>query len=1611
MRHPDAWDHHQLTVGVDRLATHMPEILDAARIMTTPQSAKRAWATRKGGAPVERKLVPARPDPVPYENLDAQFNRTPQGWYTHNGEVLVQRGFVGTHEGIVEDNIDKLAPEARDLPRDTNELEFMHPARQAQKSGWLRLLYHREVVGVELLNTRETLERAKAFLWKHGGPRGVTLDIINPKDRKLDHSQDFDDVQGAIKHLDRLLAGARPGRSQTARFLTTPASAKRAWVTRKGGAAVEDDPNTIYPRTDPRPPGSPRQHLMLPDESGKPVAVLVGPASALEAPAEWLHSVAAVSIARNQAAVAAADDVLHEDLLDEFSLDVPERDTFAHVEVQRGRRFGASDQWPGVRIVPPATQDAREEVRVMNRVKAWVEQAYHLRSGKYEFEPIWQHIENYEDPQQREWMRPILARNMTTPQSAKRSWVTRKGGPPADTKSTGRPLPKEIKARPIDDLKQVAHLPKYRAVIDVEGGTFAYSTDFANIIHPVLMNEAYPSRNQNDFARVIAQGDRLSIYMPDSRTPAQELDRYRSLERMLARAGVLRQGVALKIEWAFPENRDTATYTTSASAKRAWATRKGAPPVSDDPHLFEATRRIGRNESVGFWLRNDGKTLSFFETRQHLQVLLDSPDPPEAWGLRWQDLSSLRKVLPFGRKLPALVRQHFEPALANNIRVRVWDRNNLEIEVFSPVSPKSFARMQHLVGALPLPDATRLVLIGKKEFAETTVQDFLFGASWSEFVRPVTPFVRTHATRLEVYDRAAALKAWETRRAKGFVPKGKPETPSPPHKPESAFTPQEQRAFEVWEDKVDLVAKENGPLTPTDKAVFLASNHGNFLKLDGFATKGIGRMRGAKDPQTFDKELAGLWALHDSVLDIEYGTERIRAAGELIGKYYAFVQRYPEAKLPTFKTIPGPREGSVMILHGALVRVSGWNLSITHPTTRPYTTPASAKRAWITRKGGSAVVDEKKGRKPGKAEPEPTKSKAKTLPAITGLRKVKKRAWSWEPVESQIALTKPQQGDLGEAIVISYLKASGFQDADTLNFGRNNFAMDLVHDHEVIEVKTGMASNTSDAQKWRVTLGEPGPKEKQWLKTATPEQKAQHNAKKAVAAMERKMKAIREVERKTKGKLKFSTLCLIVNADTKTADLYRFQRLHGAIRWRSPKAQQGYVGSVQYAGGHALVASVAQYTSEAARKAWETRQAQWAADYKAHKWGSVQVDLPPDIAARVLALANSIPDSDLAGEGREAKPHVTVRYGILFDRMAQVQQYLETVKSFEVELGRTGTFPPSEHSDNAGVVWVEALADELHWLFDGLGHTGAFKPANFEYHPHITLAYVDPEQAEQYADRTDLEGVRFTVTKVTLSNPDELRITVSLKPQDVPTLRKESAMQSAHVIRAYTSEAARKAWETRKANGWVPKSKKQSVAPAPTVHVPPPGHPVTPPPNTKGMPADLKKVKAAMTSQERRAFEVWLGRANNTVYGQEHENAFREGEIAVFLSQNNNDYLKLNDFPVRGIGKAYGVKKPEEFDEDLSKLWALHDVTLGLDGSKRDASSRNLVRSYLAFRTKYAPPRSEVLLPNIKDTWDFAEDALMRSHDTLARISGWNLSLVHKTSRVYRYYQRWEIPQ
>jgi hypothetical protein len=180
------------------------------------------------------------------------------------------------------------------------------------------------------------------------------------------------------------------------------------------------------------------------------------------------------------------------------------------------------------------------------------------------------------------------------------------------------------------------------------------------------------------------------------------------------------------------------------------------------------------------------------------------------------------------------------------------------------------------------------------------------------------------------------------------------------------------------------------------------------------------------------------------------------------------------------------------------------------------------------------------------------------------IKATRNRAWHGEQVETKTKLSKLESGALGEQIAIAYLQSKGMKDARTLNVQRNNFPVDLVHDHGVIEVKTGLVSNGKSAQQWRATIGQPGKKEAAWLKTASKEQKAAWNRKKQQAILARKQKAVDEVSKQLGKRVKASTMGIIINPDTKRADIYVFKGFHLRVAWNSPQAKKAYVGSVQY---------------------------------------------------------------------------------------------------------------------------------------------------------------------------------------------------------------------------------------------------------------------------------------------------------------------------------------------------------------------------------------------------------------------------------------------------------------
>lgn len=179
----------------------------------------------------------------------------------------------------------------------------------------------------------------------------------------------------------------------------------------------------------------------------------------------------------------------------------------------------------------------------------------------------------------------------------------------------------------------------------------------------------------------------------------------------------------------------------------------------------------------------------------------------------------------------------------------------------------------------------------------------------------------------------------------------------------------------------------------------------------------------------------------------------------------------------------------------------------------------------------------------------------------------RRRAWSGQPVTLQhTPPSKQNTGKIGEAVAAAFVRDHlGARDVRQANSEKNNFPVDLRYDHTLVEVKAGLASNDASAAQWRLTIGEPGAKEKAWLKTATPKQKAKWNARKQDLIEQRKAAIVANYEKLTGTRQKTRTITTIIDPDRQLADVYVFDGWHKRIGWTSEQAQKAYVGTYHYA--------------------------------------------------------------------------------------------------------------------------------------------------------------------------------------------------------------------------------------------------------------------------------------------------------------------------------------------------------------------------------------------------------------------------------------------------------------
>lgn len=176
------------------------------------------------------------------------------------------------------------------------------------------------------------------------------------------------------------------------------------------------------------------------------------------------------------------------------------------------------------------------------------------------------------------------------------------------------------------------------------------------------------------------------------------------------------------------------------------------------------------------------------------------------------------------------------------------------------------------------------------------------------------------------------------------------------------------------------------------------------------------------------------------------------------------------------------------------------------------------------------------------------------------------RAWTGKQAAGTNPLSKSEGGKLAETIVLEHLRQTmpDVQPYVESSGGHGNEAVDMVGNHSVIEAKSGPVTNSSGAQRWAVTLGEPSKAEKEQMAGFTKEQLTAYNAMKMDKAMGRKQAVVDKVSQARDIPIQGRTVAVIYDHERKIADVFHFEGFHARIGWNSPQAKAAYVGSYRY---------------------------------------------------------------------------------------------------------------------------------------------------------------------------------------------------------------------------------------------------------------------------------------------------------------------------------------------------------------------------------------------------------------------------------------------------------------
>jgi hypothetical protein len=137
----------------------------------------------------------------------------------------------------------------------------------------------------------------------------------------------------------------------------------------------------------------------------------------------------------------------------------------------------------------------------------------------------------------------------------------------------------------------------------------------------------------------------------------------------------------------------------------------------------------------------------------------------------------------------------------------------------------------------------------------------------------------------------------------------------------------------------------------------------------------------------------------------------------------------------------------------------------------------------------------------------------------------------------------------------------------------------------------------------------------------------------------------------------------------------------------------------------------------------------------------IMLEMPADEAVNF-----AVPGGETAGD-----LHITLAYlgkGLGLDKMQRVNKVVRSLAHdvITANVGGLGTFEPTENSDGKRVYYAQVASIDImnfrKLLVDALKHINVEVTSNFEYTPHVTLAYLD-ETMEYPFEAPPVRAVRF----------------------------------------------------------------------------------------------------------------------------------------------------------------------------------------------------------------------------------------------------------------------------